>query len=166
MRIASCNVETLPQRARALNQDSWADGRAALEAHAVLNGLLNRARYTPAIKAQILERLRVLGIDRDDNAGPLARLRQNRGKLLKRPPRGPVEIVANGRADWGGWVELTVEPVNEVATQNTGRIIRDGGADVLAVVEAESRPALVHFSRTPSSPVRGRSVFPRSRRRG
>ena len=45
------------------------------------------------------------------------------------------------------WIELTTEPVNEIATQNTGRIIRDLRADVLAVIEAESRPALVHFSR-------------------
>lgn len=57
-----------------------------------------------------------------------------------------MEIVANGRDDWVGWVELRKEPVNEIAIMNTGRVIRDVDADILAVIEAEDRVALKHFS--------------------
>src|SRR5262249_12689132 len=48
-------------------------------------------------------------------------------------------------SDWIGWVDLTQEQVNEEATRNTARVIKNIDADVLGVVEAESRPALVRF---------------------
>jgi hypothetical protein len=54
--------------------------------------------------------------------------------------------VANGRFDWIGWVDLKREEVNEVATRNTARVINELDADVLGVIEAGSRPALVRFS--------------------
>jgi endonuclease/exonuclease/phosphatase family metal-dependent hydrolase len=54
--------------------------------------------------------------------------------------------VANGRGEWIGWVELKTEAVDEAATRNTARVIDDSAPDVLAVIEAESRPALVEFS--------------------
>jgi endonuclease/exonuclease/phosphatase family metal-dependent hydrolase len=43
-------------------------------------------------------------------------------------------------------VELKTEAVNEVATRNIAAVIRDLDAEVLAVVEAESRPALQRFN--------------------
>ena len=57
-----------------------------------------------------------------------------------------MEIVANGRADWVGWVELKTEPNNAVAVMNSGRVIKEVGADILAVIEAEDRVALKQFS--------------------
>jgi endonuclease/exonuclease/phosphatase family metal-dependent hydrolase len=58
-----------------------------------------------------------------------------------------VEVTARGRGDWIGWLELKREAVNEVATRNTARVIADLTADVLAVIEAEDRPALERFNR-------------------
>ena len=72
-------------------------------------------------------------------------LRKIRGKLIRRPRKKtdtPV-IEASGRSDWVGWCELKTAHVNEIAIENTGRVIRDVDADVLAIVEAESRPVLV-----------------------
>ena len=43
-------------------------------------------------------------------------------------------------------MDLVRVEVNELATRNTAQVIRDLKADVLGVVEAESRPALVRFS--------------------
>jgi endonuclease/exonuclease/phosphatase family metal-dependent hydrolase len=43
-------------------------------------------------------------------------------------------------------VELRKSAVNETAMMNTGRVIRDLGADILGVIEAEDRIALSHFS--------------------
>ena len=54
--------------------------------------------------------------------------------------------MASGRADWVGWLDLKTEPVNDEAIANTGRIIGLLDADILAVIEAESRPALLRFS--------------------
>lgn len=45
-----------------------------------------------------------------------------------------------------GWVELMVEPVDEVAIRMTAGVIDDLAADVLCVVEAEDRPSLVRFN--------------------
>ena len=73
-------------------------------------------------------------------------LRQNRGKLLKRPRAGGLEIVANGRDDSIGWVELKTEPVNELGMEHTAMVMRDVNADVMGVVEAETRIALDKFS--------------------
>jgi len=42
-----------------------------------------------------------------DDGGEFVLLRQNRGKFLKRPKQGPVEVVASGRGAWIGWLGLT-----------------------------------------------------------
>jgi len=41
---------------------------------------------------------------------------------------------------------LNTEPVNEVATQNTARVIREVNADVLGTVEVDNRVALQRFN--------------------
>jgi endonuclease/exonuclease/phosphatase family metal-dependent hydrolase len=146
MKIGSFNVENLFQRARALNLETWNDGREVLKQHAALNTLLNKESYSTADKAKMVALMIKLGIDKNDT-GKFVVLRQNRGKLVKRPKSGDVQIIVDGRSDWVGWVDLVMEEVNETATQNTARVIHDVGADILAVVEAESRPALVQFSK-------------------
>ena len=35
------------------------------------------------------------------------------------------EVIANGRGDWIGWLELKREAVNEDATRNTARVVGD-----------------------------------------
>ncbi len=145
MRLASYNVENLFARAKALNQDSWAEGRPVLEAFGRLSALLGEIRYAPAAKADMVRLMRELGLERSDE-GPFVRLRRNRGALLRRPAAGGIEIVAEGRADWVGSLEPKTEPVNAVAMQNTARVIDAVGADVLGVIEVENRPALRDFS--------------------
>ena len=58
-----------------------------------------------------------------------------------------IVIAASGRDDWIGWLELKREAVSAIATRNTARVIGDLDADVLAVIEAEDRPALVRFNK-------------------
>ena len=145
MRICSFNVENFFQRPRAMNQDTWAEGRPVLAAHAELNTLIDEAVYTPAAKARIVELLDVLGLTRTDSA-EMALLRQIRGRLVRRPQGGGVEVDADGRGDWVGWVDLTTEPVTAAAIANTARVIRDVNPQVLGVVEAENRVVLKHFT--------------------
>ena len=46
-------------------------------------------------------------------------------------------MIADGRGDWIGWLELKKQEVNEIATQLTATVIKAVNADILAVVEAE-----------------------------
>lgn len=146
MRLGSFNLENIFDRAKALNQDTIAAGKVVLDEFARLNKLFSKPVYTAADKKAILKGLTDLGVLKDDSAGKFVLLRQNRGKLLKRPQSGPVEVVANGRGDWIGWLELKTERINEIATQNTGQVVRDVAADVLATIEVDNRTALLRFN--------------------
>lgn len=145
MRIASFNVENLFCRVRAMNLEGWSEGKDILAEYSRLSTLLQKPAYTPTDKQAILAAIARLGLTRDDESQCVI-LRQNRGRLLKRPPSGPPEVVADGRGDWLGWLELKTEAVNEVAITMTAKVIQDVHADILAVVEAEDRIALRHFN--------------------
>lgn len=145
MKIAAFNVENLFDRARAFNADSESTTQAILDATAEINGLFERSQYSAADLERIAELIVVLGLDKSDQ-GPYVLLRQIRGRLISRPHNKPFVLTANGRGDWVGWAELRTAAVNEVAIMNTGRVIRDVDADILAVVEAEDRVALKQFS--------------------
>ena len=156
MRIAAFNVENLFDRAKALARSSPpAERSATLEQHARVNALLEEPAYTAPIKLQIVQLLTALGLNKKDDGGKYAVLRQNRGRLVKRPKAGGLEIVATGRDDWVGWVELKTEPVDELATEHTAMVVRDVSADIQAVVEAEDRVALRDFSSIVLSKVGG-----------
>lgn len=127
-----------------------------LSAFERFNTVSSKFLYESADKAAMLADLETLEIlvrtasgNRRLNPQPFsawALLRENRGDFLKQPRSGEVEIVAEGRSAWIGWVELITEPVDEIGVHMTARVIEDVGADVLAVVEAEDRPSLVRFN--------------------
>jgi len=145
MRLASYNVENLFTRARALNLDSWTEGRHILEMYAELNNLFEEPVYTVAIKARMLVILKALGIDKKNDSKYVI-LREGRGQFVTYTMLGGTKIKAHGRADWVGWLELKTELINEVATRNSAQVVRDVTPDVIAIVEAEDRKALLQFS--------------------
>ena len=149
MRFAAYNVENLFDRAKAFNGDDPDAYSDILDAHAKLNILFSRDSYSAADKVRMLELIEELGmLHRDEGTShTFTRIRKIRGQLIKRPRDAakPREIVANGRDDWVGWCELKSETVDEIAMVLTARVIWDVDADVLAVVEAESRPVLKEF---------------------
>lgn len=145
MKIAAFNVENLFDRAKAFNEDSAADAQRAISAVAELNSIFEEENYTPVRKNRILALVETLELNRF-NEGPLALIRKIRGTIIRRPRAGGIEVVADGRADWIGWAELKTAPVDEIAILNTGRVIRDVDADILAVVEAENRVSLKKFT--------------------
>jgi endonuclease/exonuclease/phosphatase family metal-dependent hydrolase len=146
MRLASFNLENLFDRAKVLNLATFAAGKVVLDKFSKLNSLFEKPVYSAADKKTMLKGLQELGVLRDDSAGEFVILRQNRGKLLKRPPSGPVQVVADGRGDWIGWLELKMERVNEIATQNTARVIRELNPDVVATIEVDDRVAVQRFN--------------------
>jgi endonuclease/exonuclease/phosphatase family metal-dependent hydrolase len=145
VRIATYNVENLFDRAKIMNLETWSDGKPLLTAFAALNVLLGEASYTTAAKAKMVEHMLFLDLEKSD-IGEFVILRRNKGALLKRPKTGGIEITANGRDYWIGSLELRDEPINHTAIHNTARVINAVDADVLAVIEAESRPALMNFN--------------------
>ncbi len=105
---------------------------------AALERIIAQPVYTPANKARIIELLtkhRVLG-----KGGPFF-LQETRRRLVSNG-----RVVANGRADWVGWIEWRHCVVSADAIENTGRIIRELHADILCLVEVESRPVLREFN--------------------
>ncbi|MBE8519384.1 endonuclease/exonuclease/phosphatase family protein [Amycolatopsis sp. H6(2020)] len=156
LRLATFNVENLFARAKALNTVTFAGGEPVLSAFSVFNKIAGKAGYDDDDKAVMLEALEVMEIlvrTRDGrlvlNPKPFeawALLRENRGDFLKQRRNADVEIVAKGRDSWIGWVDLLTEPVDEVATRMTGKVIDEVRADVLCLIEAEDRPSLVQFN--------------------
>lgn len=144
-RLAAYNVENMFDRPAVMDSEDWMRGAAVLAAHARVNELIQREEYDADTRAEILEQLAILGLVRSD-VSEFAILRKLRGSFLVRRRDGTTEVVADGRADWVGFVELTTEPVTELASTHTAMVMRDVGADVLGVVEAESRPVLEMFS--------------------
>lgn len=149
MKIAAYNVENLFDRAKAFNADDPTAHRQVLDDFAELNKLFELEDYTDPVKDRMLVLIERLGmLHRDQGrSDTFTQIRKIRGQLIKRPRNAslPRQIVANGREDWVGWCELKTESVDETAMLMTAKVIAEVGADVLAVVEAESRPVLKAF---------------------
>ena len=146
MKIAAYNVENMFQRTMVFNQPDESVAKLFSRSTTELNLLFEKASYSDTDKKRMMELLGELGFSGRDEAR-YAQLRKIRGKLLNRSRGGPAtEIVANGREDWIGWVELKKGPIDEIAIQNTARVIKDVGADIIAVIEVEDRKALQKFN--------------------
>lgn len=156
--VATFNVENLFARPKAFATADWSVGRPILAAYEEFTDLAARESYTAADRSRMKELLEILGIyyrnaqgalrRRQSTDPPWAWLRQNRGTFDTEPADATqdVEIIAAGRADWIGWVELATRVADETGIAMTARVIRDVDADILAIVEAEDRPSLQRFN--------------------
>ena len=149
MRIAAYNVENLFDRAKVFNASPPGEANPLqniLDANAEINGLFEKPNYSAANKARMLTLFEELGL-LNSSESKFAWLRRIRGKIIRRPRDKtlPREIVANGRDEWVGWVELKTEAVDEIAMELTARVLFDSQADVIGVVEAENRVVLKRF---------------------
>ena len=81
-------------------------GRAepSSEILARLDALLDKPDYSEDDRAEIAQLLIALGLEAGDEGDGVV-LRQIRGRLVRRPPSGGIEVVATGRSDWIGSVE-------------------------------------------------------------
>lgn len=156
--VASFNVENLFARPKVFDTVDRDAGMPVLGAYQEFNDLIGKARYSASDVARMRELLVTLGVyyvnqhgvvrRRHGSPSPWVWLRKNRGCFDTEPKdvtRG-VEITAAGRDSWIGWAELAKETVDEAGTRTTARVIKDVDADVLGIVEAEDRPALVRLN--------------------
>ncbi len=148
MRLATFNVENMFERPKAMNLKKPSEGKPILEDFVKLNDLIERAVYTASVKSQLLTLMGKHSGLLSQGKSKYVCLREKSQKLVRKPKNKPYEIAVNGRAEWIGWFELVTDTIDEVALENTARIIGAVDADVLCVVEADSRPALVHFNET------------------
>jgi len=159
MVVASYNVENLFARPKAFDTTDWQAGEPVLAAYHEFNKLIAVKEYTAASRDRMRELLVELDIYAVNANGAVRRkqsqapkwawLRKNRGSFDREPKDATkdVEIIATGRGDWIGWVELATETTDEVGTRTTARVIADIDADVIAIIEAEDRPSLVRLNK-------------------
>lgn len=140
MRIATYNVENLFSRARAMSGDDPAKNAIVLADVATLQKLIEQPAYSDADKVLMLKILRKHKALSE--SGPFF-IQETRRRLVSNG-----KIVADGRGEWVGWIEWRRELIQAPAIENTGRIIEEVRADVLCLVEVESRPVLRRFNET------------------
>ncbi len=159
MRLATFNVENLFDRLKIMNLPKWADGAKVLRDYSRLNEIVGKDVYSASDKKELLK---IMG-DYPGLSSPQKKdstyiqLRDIRGDFLNKPQGKPAEIIASGRSSWIGWFELKTEPIKEVATENTARIVSLLKADILGIVEAEDRTGLKAFNATVLKKVGGQS---------
>lgn len=145
--IATFNLENLFTRPSAMNQETDAKGRQAIEDHAVANSIAAKQVYSQDDKDTLIEltgKYKWHSLNPPKNA--LLQLQKVRGQLFRKPKNGPLEVVAKGRDNWVGWFELRKDDVKWQATINTGRVIQAINPDILVTVEVENRPTLARFN--------------------
>lgn len=146
LRLATYNLNNLFRRPKLLQLAGFsAEAKTVLDDIDQLTALLARDNYTGQTGKDIVALLTRYGFA-SGKGNPWFDINQAKGKLFSVSKQNGLTLKVAGRGDWIGWVELATEDVDDDSTRNTGRVVAAVQADVLGVVEAESRPALVNFN--------------------
>ena len=160
LRIATFNVENLFSRPIAMDYEDNAKGQPYLDAYRELNTLFSKPTYSDADKQRILELMKEHKLTATRPNNKHLEFRKIRGQLLKKQ-NNKFTVVAEGRGDWVGWIDLKRKEVNDRAVVNTARVIAAVDADIIALCEIEDRPGLVKFHDNVLRPI-----FDKTNRKG
>jgi endonuclease/exonuclease/phosphatase family metal-dependent hydrolase len=134
IRVATFNVENLFDRPKIINLLDTAKSSQLLEAAGRLQKELGKVTYD---KARIEELLDILK--------GYVTVRVDRGRFFA--GQSKTKVAAKGRGDWEGAIEFTRARFSDEQRTNTAQVIRDIDADVMCLVEVESRQSLLAFMR-------------------
>jgi len=146
MRIATYNVNNLFERAKVLEMEGFSKKTSSVfDDIKELNKLLKNSDYKP-VNNVIVSLLEKYFLPKSNNNFFI--INQIKGQLYSISKDGKDIILhAKGCKDWKGWVELIKIPVDNLAYQNTGRVINEVKPDLMCVVEVENRYALDNFNK-------------------
>ncbi|MBI3653868.1 MAG: endonuclease/exonuclease/phosphatase family protein [Acidobacteria bacterium] len=145
LKLATYNVNNLFCRANVLQLEGFSQVAAEVLADIqTLSTLLENDSYAGNTGTEIVKLLSKYQLD-STKRDKWFSLNESRNKLFT-IANGVVKLVAKGRQAWVGWVELKYDIVDEISTENTGRVIQELKPDVLCLVEVESRLALDKFN--------------------
>jgi endonuclease/exonuclease/phosphatase family metal-dependent hydrolase len=146
MRIATYNLNNLFERPKVFELDGFSsEAKPILKAYYWLVNTCEKATYSESDKVQMLSYIKEY-VEPKKKTDKYITINQVKGKLYSNY-KGKLSLKANGRSDWLGWVELIKNEVNEIATQNTAKVIEEINADILCCVEAENRVVLQNFNK-------------------
>jgi len=129
-RVGSFNCENFFSRARLLNFDDNAKAKPFLEAAVQLDSELALQVYNPATILNLYKKL-----------SRYVMVRENKGKLFS-GTGAKRKVVAKGRDDREGSIELLRDDIMPEGQINTVRIVKEVNPDILCVVEIEDRRVL------------------------
>lgn len=133
LRIASFNVENLFGRAKIFTYKNQASG----DKKQALIGQLQVELAKP-----VYDKPKI--IDLYKQVKDYVSIREDRGKLWKGV--GQTSIAAGGVDAWDGSLVYKVAAFSDLTRDNTARVIKELGADVLCLVEVEDKPTLNAFN--------------------
>ena len=137
LKIAAFNVENLFERPKVFNFKDHSIGDDILEKVNDLRKVLDNKTYTAANKRKILKLYKELK--------EFIIIREDRGKLFKRSGWAVKGVKASGVNEWDGAIEYKKAKYNEMARENTARVIKKVNPDIACVIEADNRIALKRF---------------------
>lgn len=137
-RFASFNVENLFGRAKVINFKDHTVGDQILGKIDDFCKLLKKDTYTAIDKKNIVKLY-------TEELKTYIEVRENRGKLFKKSGWSITGVAAKGAGEWDGEIEFKRARFNEIARENTAKVIKAVKAHVACIVEAENRPTLKAF---------------------
>ncbi|MBI5921306.1 MAG: endonuclease/exonuclease/phosphatase family protein [Betaproteobacteria bacterium] len=143
IKLGSFNVENLFRRARILNLQNEAQSADLLGKVAGLQRLLDRRTYDDATRSDIFAVSAQLlpYIDIRVDLGSLGNWKKGDGTTGFQ-----VFKSCGGRSTWTGQITFKDEAFSDRQRLNTGRVIKEVGADVLCAIEVEGMDALRNFN--------------------